>query len=116
MEPLSRKLNEIGVDTKCVINRLGGNEKLYLSICRKFLADTSYSLLREALSNRQFSKAHDCIHTLKGVAANLGFEHIRYICNQLMSELEQNELHLMEWNLEKLAREYQKIISVLNEE
>ncbi len=116
MEPLSRKLKEIGVDTGHVIDRLGGNEKIYLSICRKFLSDTNHTMLQEALRDGQFSKAQEHIHTLKGVAANLGFVQMHSLCHQLLSHMEQNELYLMEWDTEKLAREYHKIIAVLKEE
>lgn len=115
MELLYKKLKEHGVDTDSVITRLGGNEPLYLSICKKFLFDTSYPKLKEALSSGSISEARMHIHTLKGVAGNLGFQYMHALCKHILAAMEQCEFKYFEHDINCLSDEYQLIIAILSE-
>lgn len=115
MELLCRKLKEHGVDTESVITRLGGNEPLYLTICKKFLLDTSYPKLSEALSLGRISEAQMHIHTLKGVAANLGFQYMYALCKHILAAMEQCDLKCFEHDIRCLSDEYKIIIAILSD-
>jgi HPt (histidine-containing phosphotransfer) domain-containing protein len=115
MEQMTKKLKEHRIDTDGVIARLGGKENLYLTICKKFLYDISYPTFWEAVNKGDFEEARKHIHTLKGVAVNLGFIYLSSLCNRLLIELEQQNFILFNKDLLSLSQEYDIIISILNE-
>jgi HPt (histidine-containing phosphotransfer) domain-containing protein len=115
METLSRKLIDMGVDVGSVIKRLGGNEALYLTICNKFIKDPSYQTLQEALTTNDYQSAVLTVHTLKGVAANLGFQRLEIISKSLLQDLQENRLSTLYEDNYCLAKEYERIMNVLTE-
>jgi HPt (histidine-containing phosphotransfer) domain-containing protein len=61
-------------DTDSVLERLGGNEALFLSLLLKFrdtYRDTRSKILR-FLSTAETEEAYRIVHSIKGVAGNLG--------------------------------------------
>lgn len=116
METKSRKLMEIGIDVSSVVNRLGGNEILYLTICNKFTKDTNYQVFQEALSAKDYQSAELRLHTLKGVAANLGFIRLEIISRSLLQDIRDRELVTLRQDIYSLNEEYLRIISVLTED
>jgi HPt (histidine-containing phosphotransfer) domain-containing protein len=115
MELLTKKMKDHKIDTDGVIARLGGNEKLYIAICKKFLNDISYPSVWEAVNKGDYEQARKHIHTLKGVAVNLGFLYLSSLCNHLLTEMEQQNFNLFNKDLISLAQEYDIIISILKE-
>jgi HPt (histidine-containing phosphotransfer) domain-containing protein len=69
--------------------------------------------LQEALSTNDFKAAEIRIHTLKGVAANLGFLRLEFLCKTILDNLNYNKITLIQNNLKKLSEEYCKIIDIL---
>jgi len=116
MEIKSRKLIEMGIDVGGVVNRLGGNETLYLTICNKFTNDPNYQIFREALSLEDYQSAELRIHTLKGVAANLGFVRLEIISKALLQDIRDRELTTLRQDIYSLNEEYNRIITVLTED
>ena len=114
MEQLCRQLREHGVDTEGVTERLGGNKKLYLSICKKFVYDKSYPSLKVALAAGDLLEAQVHIHTLKGVAANLGFIYLYALCNRILDEIKHKEMKYFELDIQKLSQECDLLISILS--
>ncbi len=114
MEQISKKLIEHGIDTNGVIERLGGNKKLYLTICKKFVQDKSYPAIKKAVAAGDLMEAGTHIHTLKGVAANLGFIYLYSLCNRLLDELKHNETKYFEMDILKLCQECDLLISILS--
>lgn len=115
MEQLTLKMKEHRIDADGVIARLSGNEKLYLTICKKFRNDISYPSVLQAVSKGDYIEVGKHIHTLKGVAANLGFIYLSSLCNRLLAELEQQNFNLFNKDLISIGQEYDIIISLLNE-
>ena len=116
MEIKSRKLIEMGIDVGGVVKRLGGNETLYLTICNKFTNDPNYQIFREALSLEDYQSAELRIHTLKGVAANLGFVRLEIISKALLQDIRDRELTTLRQDIYSLNEEYNRIITVLTED
>lgn len=114
MERITLKLKELGVDVDNVIYRLGGNEKIYLSICQKFLKDTSYRAFCQAWSKNDIKSAIIHIHTLKGVAVNLGFIRIELLCKSIQDDLKNNDILYTQEYISELSTEYENIIEILN--
>jgi HPt (histidine-containing phosphotransfer) domain-containing protein len=106
---------EIGVDVDSVISRLGGNEKLYHTICHKFLKDQNFRLFRDSIEERNTEAATIYIHTLKGVSANLGFLYLEQICRNILADLKNNDISVIKQLVSELDYEYNKIVNVLNQ-
>lgn len=107
------KLKAAGVEVDGILARLGGNEVLYLSICNKFVKDSNYSLYLSAISSEDRKSAEVHVHTLKGIAANLGLKRLSMLCNTIIEDFNINGNVPDEKNQE-LKEEYHKIISILN--
>lgn len=60
-------------DFDSVLSRLG-SEAIITRVAVKFLNDTSFQTLKEALPEGNKEEAFRAAHTLKGVAVNLGFD------------------------------------------
>lgn len=72
---LERVLAQIqGVDVKLGLARVGGNQKLYISLLRDFLKEneTFADQLSAAFTYGDLETTERLIHTLKGVAGNIG--------------------------------------------
>ncbi len=113
MKLLCLKMKEAGIDTDSVINRLGGNIKLYMSICLKFINDPTYQCIMQAVSKNNLPEAGMHIHTLKGVAANLGFVKLQSLCVKLLEELKNNKDSDFHKDICLLKKEYCSLISIL---
>lgn len=76
----------IGTDGAQVTARLGG-EAMTSRFIRRFASDGSYDALMAALDAGQGQEAFRAAHTLKGVAANLGFERLWAAASALTEQL-----------------------------
>lgn len=114
MNDICKKLKEIGVDVDQVVNRLGGNESLYLKICIQFLQDKSFQQFNQAVTTKDYPNAEIWIHTLKGVSANLGFVNMELLCSTILDKLKTKEYHLLAEDITCLIIEYRTIISILD--
>lgn len=91
-----------------VIGRLRKDERI-LKYLRMFLADDSYQGLCESVNAKEYRKAFEYAHNLKGVCANLGigalFHAADRICEELRGGNPGSELSGM---LEDVIEEYEK--------
>lgn len=72
MEEKLKTLRDAGINVDEVMERFCGNEGLFLKILKKFNYDKSFSDLKNALASGDMENATAHVHTLKGVAGNLG--------------------------------------------
>lgn len=79
-------LKENGADVENSLKRFMGNRGLYEKFLLKFPTDQNMSSLRECMKNQNYEEAFKCVHTLKGVSANLGLDPIQNLSSQ-MTEL-----------------------------
>lgn len=66
-------LTGLGVDIDDVMDRFVGNESLYFKCLSKFLEDSNYNRMMEAIDKEDARLAFEASHALKGVVSNLGF-------------------------------------------
>lgn len=59
------------------------SEKLIHRFLNKFLDDPSFNELKTGIDNDDFEMTYRAVHTLKGVAMNLGFEKLSKPCIEL---------------------------------
>jgi len=88
---LSEKLTRI--DVNAGMNRVAGDQQLYLKLLNRFVArfSTLESELKTALHQEEKAKAVRYIHTLRGVAGGLGAVTLQKLAEQLESQIAQSE-------------------------
>ena len=67
-------LTDWGCSTDSALDRMLGDEDLYLEFLTEFTKDTSFDMLSDALCETKNREAFEHAHMLKGVAANLGLD------------------------------------------
>ncbi|MDO4197957.1 MAG: Hpt domain-containing protein [Erysipelotrichaceae bacterium] len=79
----------LGGDYSDVTKRLP-TEKMIDKFALKYLNDTSFNELKEALGNKDIETAFRAAHTLKGVALNLAFSELAVKASELTEALREN--------------------------
>ena len=67
-----------GIDVQSALNRLGGNQKLYRKLLIKFRKNhqNDLKMIRRALDLGDLETAERMVHTIKGVAGNIGAQEV----------------------------------------
>jgi len=109
------ELRKIGIDTDHVITRLGGSVDFYILLCHKFKEDANFTLYQDAYSKLDYQQMEFYIHTLKGIAANLGFTRLEMLSKSIMDDLKVGEVLYLKYTTGELREEYNMIIEVLQQ-
>ncbi len=64
-------LKNFGADVETGVARCAGKEDLYLKLVQTIPADEKFDSLKDALESKDFDRAFDIVHALKGVVTNL---------------------------------------------
>nr|WP_275889005.1 PAS domain S-box protein [Desulforhopalus vacuolatus] len=108
-------LNGIDIDNGLI--RIGGNRKLYVRLILEFLHDYSDAVtsIRATIDKHEFEDAHRKVHTLKGVAGNLGAGDVFKAAEFVEKALRHDEVHVADKHLDSLARTLDVVIGSINE-
>ena len=77
--------DSIGSGLEPVMQRLN-SEKLVKRLLGKYPADKNYGLLVEGMAEKDYDKAFNAAHTIKGVASNLGFDRLQAAAAEMSEE------------------------------
>lgn len=66
-----QELINSGIDYEEGVRRFCGAEDLYCKFLKKFLEDTTFDALRQAMQEEDYEAAFQAAHTLKGLSGNL---------------------------------------------
>lgn len=77
------KLKAFGADTETGLARCLGKEDFYLKMVKMGLENQNFSLLEQALAEKNLEKAFELAHSLKGVIGNLALTPLYEIVCQL---------------------------------
>ena len=80
-------LETLGVDYEVLKMRFSNNENLLSKFILKFPDDVCYARLQTAVQTKDYEAVLMEAHSLKGVAANLGFETLFLRCSELVQYL-----------------------------
>lgn len=112
-----QKLSEAaGCDLQAAIARLGGMTFLYEKLLKKFTDDVTFHELREAVEKQDPKGIEMYAHTLKGVAANLGFVPLADVSNAIVSAVRCGEVEKAIEYFEECETVYNKIFEAVVEE
>ncbi len=81
----------VGMDLNQTLARFGGNEGLMFRLLKRFLDDASIVQLGEAVEAGNMEDAFRAVHTLKGVAGNLGLGALFDSCAPLVERTRQGD-------------------------
>lgn len=110
MDALLEKLEDMGAEAEDTLDRLMGDEDLYLEYLKQFPKNQNIVELRKAVDAGDAEKAMREVHTLKGVALNLGLLPLVDVCmdmlldfrgnktEQAMEQIDDVEAAFLEWS------------------
>ena len=105
-----------GVDFEMTLNRFSNNEGLLERFVKKFPNDKTFEELNAAVSGKRYGDVERSAHTLKGIAANLGFQYLSDLSAEVVN-LVRSE-HYDKDNIgvafSRVAKEYEKVVSCVN--
>lgn len=100
---------EIGSSYKDVADRLG-NDDFILHFVLKFKEDENFNLLKAALKNGDADTAFRAAHTLKGVAANLGFTALYNAATPITEALRNGDIALAKELFPNVSEKYAVVL------
>ena len=109
------RLIDAGIDVDGALERFMGNDALLDRFLGKFLGDTNYALLSEAIETADPDKALTASHTLKGVAANLGLKPLFEHTQVLVEITRHGGSEGIDEAFEKIKKDYEEIIRLIAE-
>jgi len=95
----------VGSNFEEVLRRLG-SEAFVKRFALKFLNDTSFQDLRDALMKKDGETAFRAAHTLKGVCLNLGFDRLYEVSAELTEKLRGHDTSGTEELFKKVETQY----------
>lgn len=87
-----RLLRENGVNVDKALERMKGNKETYKSFLREFFEDPDFEMLRESIEGQDVRAAFEYAHGLKGMAGNLGLDHVHSKISVLVEILRRGSL------------------------
>ncbi len=79
----------------------------------KFSGDKSFETLEKNLKEKNFPEAFRAVHTLKGIAQNLGFEKLYTASSKLTEKLRSNDYENLDELFSDIEKEYHNVISAI---
>ncbi len=102
---MSERSNEQYVDTDAALMRIRGNKKVYQTMLQLFLDCEEFEALEKSLSEKDYEKAAEVAHGIKGMTGNLSMPLLFKVSTDLNEELKNGEP-----NQETLA-DYREILA-----
>jgi len=105
---------KMGSNYEKVLGRLG-SEMIIKKFAIKFLDDSSFQNLKDALTGKNLDDSFRAAHTLKGVCVNLGFDKLYEASSKITEQLRAGKLEGCDEMFKDVEKEYEMTISVLKE-
>lgn len=111
-------LRDNDVDVDNAVDRLMGNDNLYLEFIKRLPEELNLAAIREALANQDGESFHFYLHNLKGFAVNLGIHEIADAAQAGLIEFRASQFRnttKLEGLLEEIEASGEKFASALGE-
>ncbi|MCQ2520316.1 MAG: Hpt domain-containing protein [Lachnospiraceae bacterium] len=106
-------LLEAGVEIDEALERCMNNENLYFRCLSKFIEDTNYDKLIQAIESGDAGTAFEASHGLKGVCLNLGLSALCIPVSEIVEVFRNGSLDYRPENFEALKIGYERTINTL---
>ncbi len=110
---LSKKLEDNGIDVVKTMERFMNNDDLFLKFLRRFLDDHNYQDMIASIIEKDYEKAFNYAHTLKGLSANLGMNCIQNPVSTIVSKLRMEQYDDIAKDMEDLNDNYENICEII---
>ena len=97
-------------DAETVLARFAGNEGLWKRFAGKFSDDETFQRLNTSIDSQDYKGIEMYAHTLKGVAANLGFEQLSRDAASIVSAAREQEFEKVPSLFNVVAKEYNIVL------
>lgn len=111
-------LRDNDVDVDNAVDRLMGNDNLYLEFIKRLPEELHLATIREALAQQDADSFHFYLHNLKGFAINLGINEIADAAQASLTEFRVSQFRnvtKLEGLLEEIEAAGEKFASALGE-
>ena len=115
-EESSQNSNEIyGIDIKEGISRVVGNVELYNEILGDYYEENInlISTIRISIENKEYTKAKQLVHSLKGISANLSINTVSELSKELETQIFKNNNSNLDLYINKLEQELCKVLEAI---
>ncbi|MCK5147652.1 response regulator [bacterium] len=109
--------SEVKINSAKVIERIGGNEKLYMKICEIFIDDTPqlFLQLKEAVNSDELRDTERLAHSIKSSSANIGADQLADIALDMEKAAGNGDLNKVSSLFDKYQNMLDKAISELQQ-
>lgn len=108
-------LTDAGVDVDGILQRFMNNEALAERFLKKFPDDETFGKLEEAVETGDYEEAFKEVHTLKGVAGNLGLTRLFACASELTEKLRRNETDTVREDFKEMKAIYQELVAAIGD-
>ena len=102
-----------GIDVKDALNRFSGSRELFEKYIEKFIDESSYEELLEAMNNKEYTLAENAVHSLKGVSGSLGLTSLFTSSCALLAAFREKEEDSYKHLFHDVQDKYTEIIAVI---
>lgn len=105
----------IGSETNVseAIDRLAGDEELYLKCLDEFLTDQTMAELDAAIETREWNDAFTAAHAMKGLAGNMGFIPLFQSTASLVVAIRKGKMNDIGAIYHEVLNNYKEIIQII---
>ncbi len=107
------KFNEIGIDTKGALAKLGGKKEMYERFLKRFAADPNFEEMLRNFEMGHFDTMLTKAHNLSGTAGKLGMKKLSDACANIVSDITRGDTSSLKNYVETASEEYKKIIAII---
>lgn len=102
-------------DCESTLRRFVGNEGLWERFVRKFPGDQAYQNICEATAEQDVERIIREAHTLKGIAANLGFDALSQAASKMVEHGRHDQPECFPKDLDEIRTEYDRVIEAIQQ-
>ena len=110
-------LEEGGINVKEAMQRFMNNEQLWIKFLKKFKADSSYENLVKSIEEKEWNKAFEAAHTLKGITGNLALSKLHDLVSRQTDYLrgEDNDFEAAVAMMPEITDVYENVLKLIDE-
>ena len=112
-EDLKEELIANGYDFAGVMDRLADSEALYEDLLKQFMLEENLESIMDGYATQDYESMFMGVHTLKGVAGNLGLTGIYKTSSQLTEKLRAEDYVDLEQYVDAVKQEYEACLALL---
>lgn len=112
-DDLFDRLEDMGAEVEDTLERLMGDKELYIDYLKKLVESQDIVELREAVDAKDYERAMRAVHTLKGVALNLGLLPLVDVCMDMLLEFRSGNNEAAIENIDAVENSFKEFVDAI---